>query len=442
MAASGDAALAVRLLTAAAVRCSWADLDSGTCGDVLHAVADLAAGQPETSPADPHLLLIQAYTAPLGRGAAVITGISAVPPEDPEQLYRLGTAACQTGAFRESSTLLGASAVRLRKQGRLRLLAQLLQTRGWSAFMTSDYAAATVAAEEAERLAAETSQPLWRTGAWIVQAALAAVRGEEAAAEKLTAQAECVALPAGAAHLLGLCQFARGLLALGQGRHADAFEELRRLSEPGDPARHHLVHCFAIADFTEAAVRSGRREQARSAVHRLEPLAARTPSPWFRVAMLHARALLADDEAGYTEALGQNLDCSPFTRARLQQARGEWLRRHRRAAESRGPLRAARDAFDALGAIPWAERARQELRAAGGQSQQRQPSALEQLSPQELQIVQLAADGLSNRAIAQRLYLSHRTVEAHLYRVFPKLGVTSRAQLAGALTGRPGSDLQ
>jgi DNA-binding NarL/FixJ family response regulator len=88
---------------------------------------------------------------------------------------------------------------------------------------------------------------------------------------------------------------------------------------------------------------------------------------------------------------------------------------------------------------PWAERARRELRASGESSRLRSRDALDELTPQELQIVQMAALGLSNREIAQRLYLSHRTVESHLYRVFPKLGVTSRAQLVGALGSRLGA---
>ena len=111
-------------------------------------------------------------------------------------------------------------------------------------------------------------------------------------------------------------------------------------------------------------------------------------------------------------------------------AHGSSLRRHRRVAESRRPLRAARDLFDALGFEPASERARQELRASGETSRRRVPETWDQLSPQELQIARLAADGLTNREIGQQLYLSHRTVASHLYRVFPKLGVTSRAQLA------------
>lgn len=112
---------------------------------------------------------------------------------------------------------------------------------------------------------------------------------------------------------------------------------------------------------------------------------------------------------------------------------GAWLRRHRRVAESRSPLRAARDAFDSLGTIPWSERARQELRASGETSRSRTPEARDQLTSQELQIAQLAAAGLSNPEIGQRLYISHRTVSTHLYRLYPKLGIASRSELRDAL---------
>jgi DNA-binding NarL/FixJ family response regulator len=107
-----------------------------------------------------------------------------------------------------------------------------------------------------------------------------------------------------------------------------------------------------------------------------------------------------------------------------------------RAADSRAPLRAARDTFDALGAAPWAQRARDELRASGERSRQPAPRALDLLAPQELQIARLAAEGLSNREIGQQLYLSHRTISNHLYRIFPKLGITSRVELA-AVVGTP-----
>jgi DNA-binding CsgD family transcriptional regulator len=114
---------------------------------------------------------------------------------------------------------------------------------------------------------------------------------------------------------------------------------------------------------------------------------------------------------------------------------GRWLRRQRRMADSRTPLRAARELFDALAFPSLAELARQELRASGEGSRRRAPVAWDQLTPRELQIAQLAAAGLSNREIGEKLYLSARTVGSHLYRAFPKLGVTTRVGLRDALNG-------
>jgi len=141
-----------------------------------------------------------------------------------------------------------------------------------------------------------------------------------------------------------------------------------------------------------------------------------------------------DPQALFDAAFGAGLAAWPLHRARLQLAYGMWLRRRQQAGDSRAPLRAARDTFDALGADAWAERARQELRAAGERSGQPAPRALDLLAPQELQVARLAAEGLTNREIGQQLYLSHRTVGNHLYRIFPKLGITSRAELAAAVS--------
>ena len=134
-----------------------------------------------------------------------------------------------------------------------------------------------------------------------------------------------------------------------------------------------------------------------------------------------------------------NLARWPFQRARLQLAYGIWLRRQRRPADSRPPLRSARATFEVLGAVPREERARQELRATGETVRRRAPEARDELTPQERQIAEMAAAGLSNREIGQQLYLSHRSVASHLYRLFPKLGVTSRAQLVAIFP--PGREL-
>jgi len=150
----------------------------------------------------------------------------------------------------------------------------------------------------------------------------------------------------------------------------------------------------------------------------------------------YARAIAASEdeaEALYQEALSSELRNWPCFRGRLLLSYGRWLRRHRRIAESRAPIRTARESFDALGFHGLSETARRELRASGETSMRRTPDARDQLTSQELQIAEMAATGLSNREIGQKLYLSHRTVESHLYRIFPKLGITSRSQLRLAL---------
>jgi DNA-binding CsgD family transcriptional regulator len=151
-------------------------------------------------------------------------------------------------------------------------------------------------------------------------------------------------------------------------------------------------------------------------------------SPLLEMGVLVGRAFIAD---AFEPALAARL--APFHRARVLLAQGAWLRRQRRPADSRAPLRTARDLFDALGTVPWAERARQELRASGERTIRRVPETRDRLTPQELQIAQLAADGLTNPEIGERLFLSARTVASHLYRAFPKLGVTARSELGDVL---------
>jgi DNA-binding CsgD family transcriptional regulator len=190
----------------------------------------------------------------------------------------------------------------------------------------------------------------------------------------------------------------------------------------------------ALIDLDVTSV-SFRHPLVRSAVR--QSAVGRDTTEWIAINLRHARALLADDEreavARFEEALGADLDRWPFWRGRLLLAHGRWLRRHRRVMDSRAPLREARDMFDAIGASSWGDQARSELRASGERSRRRVPEARDQLTAQELQIAQLAAQGLSNREIGQRLYLSHRTISTHLYRVFPKLGITSRGDLGAAL---------
>jgi DNA-binding CsgD family transcriptional regulator len=435
MAARGELDLALSLLTVAAARCRFGNLAGETIRSLVR-VTDRTGVRPE----DPRRLHILAGAAPFECGADVLGRLAEVEPSgDPGILQLLACTANNTGDFHLASTLSGAAAARLREQGRLGVLARILAGRSWAAVFAGDFPLAVVSAEEGARLAAETNQPVWQMQACPPPAGLPARRAAHDAAEELSVRIERAALPRGAAFNLALVQYARGVSALGAGRHVEAYEQLRRVFEPGDPAHHELFAAFDIGDLAEAAMHSGHHEEARALLARAEAAASRTPSPWLHAALRFARALLADDrdaETAFQRALGDaDLPRWPFLRARLQLALGEWLRRQRRAAESRAPLRVARDAFDALGATPWGERARQELRAAGETSRGRDPDTLDVLTAQELQIAQLAAEGMSNREIGQRLYLSHRTVESHLYRAFPKLAITSRAQLSEILGG-------
>jgi DNA-binding CsgD family transcriptional regulator len=230
---------------------------------------------------------------------------------------------------------------------------------------------------------------------------------------------------------------ARGLAALGAGRFEEAFGHLRRLHDPSDPSFQIALRLTTLGDLIDAATHCGRLDAAAPIVAELEDLAKLTPAPVLHADLRLARALLADGEdaaALFETALRADLVTWPLIRARTHLAYGEWLRRRRRSVESRDHVRTARDMFDALGAIPWGERARRELRAAGETSRRRDPDVRDQLTPHELQIVQLAAEGLTNREIGQRLYLSHRTVSSHLHRIFPKLGVVSRSELRSVVS--------
>jgi DNA-binding CsgD family transcriptional regulator len=223
------------------------------------------------------------------------------------------------------------------------------------------------------------------------------------------------------------------------GRHEEAYDSARRLFDPDDAAYHPVMCAWVIGELAEAASHAGRVDEAREHLGKLEAAAGSDPPSWIGIGLRHARAILAAEgnETLFQEALSADLDRWPFPRGRVLLAYGEWLRRQRRIAESRAPLRSARDIFDALGCVAWSDRARSELRASGETSRRRDPEARDRLTAQELQIAQLAADGLTNREIGQRLFLSHRTIATHLYRVFPKPGITARNELPLALATDP-----
>lgn len=426
----GDDDLALRFLNDVSVRCYWSNPDEQT-RQLIVASAERLAVREDT----PALIETLALAAPIERGALVLERLAHLPPpdsSDPLAMFKVADAAGGVGAMDTAARFVLAAVAGLRARGWLGELARALVNQAYAAIHTGNWQLAMVAADEAKRLAREAGLKTYELTAQASQAMLAGLRGDEDLAESLATAVERVLISLGANPLLALVQLARGYAALGAGRYSDAFDNIARIFAPKDIAYHATMRFWGVADLAEAALHGGRQDEARPIVEAMVPLADLSHSPILSVGLLYARQVLGAEEtseARFREALAADLTTWPFHRARLLLAFGSWLRRRRRVAASRAPLRAAREAFDALGAEPWSERARQELRASGESSRQRMLEAWDQLSPQELQIAQMAAKGLSNREIGQRLFLSHRTVGYHLYRIFPKLGIASRAEL-------------
>jgi DNA-binding CsgD family transcriptional regulator len=278
-------------------------------------------------------------------------------------------------------------------------------------------------------LADETGQTFPAAMCRSVLAWVAAVRGDQ---ESCRDHAQHVLGAAGQAAIrpaAGSALWALGVLDLGMGRPQQALDRLHRLAvaEPAYPVLSH-----ATGDVVEAAVRTGRPELGEAALARL---AERAGQPWALAIAARCRALLASQSAQAEEhfqaAARWHADATrPFERARTKLLYGEWLRRARRPTDAREHLRAALDTFTTLRAAPWAERAQGELRAAGETVIQRPGTATSRLTPREIQITRMVSAGATNREIAAQLFLSPRTIDYYLHKIFAKLGVRSRTELA------------
>ncbi len=433
--AEGANDLALNLLWRAAQRCWWENENDKVRADVLRTATELRF--PST---DARMIAITAFADPLQHGHEVyqqLRACSNTPSEDPRAAWILGTVANSIGAYEFSIGWFTAASTAFRDQGRLGDLARVLFGRSCAEIEMGDWTGALRSAAESVRFGEETGQTMWVAAGTILQAMLAARRGQFDSAERQCGQAEQLLLSPGSSFWHAILQDARGIAAMGAGRPAEAYEHLLRVWSPGDPAYNMGLHFYCLADYVEAAVSSGEKGRAAAAVEDTERRSGSVAVPWVRMILSYCKALLASPDQAekfFQDALGTDVRTWPFRRGSCLLAYGAWLRRQRRVMEARAPLRIARDTFDALGALPWSERARQELRAAGEASRPRAGRALETLTPQELQIADLAAGGLSNKEIGARLYLSHRTVGYHLHRIFPKLGVTARSALRTALS--------
>jgi DNA-binding CsgD family transcriptional regulator len=270
------------------------------------------------------------------------------------------------------------------------------------------------------------------------QALVAAVRGDQETSRIQIDEALRWATPRGARGVELYIHHAQGLAALARSDFEDAYRHAVAISPAGVFASHVPVALWVMMDLVEAAVRTDRRAEAAAHVAAMHDADIAALSPRLALLVAGATAIAADDDdaaVSFERGLAvPGSDRWPFEVARVRLAFGEHLRRARAPGAARVQLAAALETFDRLGARPWAARAGHELRAAGLSTAQ--PSDVGDLTPQEREIAVLAAAGLSNKEIGQQLFLSHRTVGAHLYRVFPKLGITSRAALRDALAAQ------
>lgn len=425
-----DAALKALLLLASS---AWDYATEAHPGDEL---AD-AAGHFDLDPDDPRMLLLAAVTQPASRANDVIERIRllSADPEDAETAWYLGYALNLCGEVGTAADHLRRSVAGLRKRGDIALLPHALMGLAWICYLLGDFAEGRTRIDECLAIAVDLNDPGLAAAARVARAWYDATDG---VVPDRVAIAEASRL---APHTLdardhqATLTLAEGMAALAAGRPRDARSAFLRLTDPGDPAYKLMFRIVSLPDLVEAAVAVGDRELARA---QLDAMAGLTQG-WRAAVITGARELasimLADGSAldEVADRLAEHPLPVPLFEARAQLWLGSGLRRARRIDDGRRHLHIALDAFESFPAPTWAQRCREELRASGERLPDARPSGRHVLTPQESRIAELAASGLSNREIADQLFLSPRTIGAHLYSAFRKLGITARGQLPDAL---------
>ncbi|MFF5408494.1 AAA family ATPase [Streptomyces misionensis] len=434
------------------------DAGNAALVDALHLLALLCiyAGSPERwapfhaalsrlRPGPPELLSLvgQLYSDPAYVGPETLRRLDrvvhgAASETDPAQIVRIGTVAVPADRLpvvREPSW-------RVVRQGRTggpvrRHLGVLLHL-ALDAYHTGRWEEAVELSDEGLDLCLESGYSFF---AWYFQYSkglVVASRGDADTAQALADRMMDWASPRGLRAIIQYAEHVRALAHLAAGDFEESFRHALAVGGAGELA-HSQVACRLFFDFVESAVRTGRRAEAAAHVRAVRASSIEELSPRLGLLATGAAALVAeDDEAAMRlfEKATALPDAAvwPFDRARVQLARGERLRRARTIPECREPLESALRTFQSLGSRPWAERAARELRAAGSAVSDADFGAGTELTPRERDIAELAASGLTNKQIAERFFISHRTVGAHLYQIYPKLGITSRGALRDALT--------
>src|SRR5579864_1273354 len=437
-----DPLLAREVLLEAFEAAMWAGrLTSGTTPLI---VAQAAAEVPAPD-GDKHVgsLLLTAYTRRLidGYRSAVEGWRSAVAAYidelgEPQQLKWDALVWIATGELLDFETQYATGRGRAqmaREQGALATLPGALSALAWSEVLAGRFAAAEGLGAEAEEITRATGAPALPGASELLKLGILCWRGDESRARPIAESVAAEAVARGQGLGVTLVEYLLTILELGLGRYEEARVHALRVFEEDVLA----FGTSALADVVEATLRSGDEDGARTALARLRERAQATGTPWGLGLLARAQALLATDDAAevlYRESLhhlGRSGVATELARTHL--VYGEWLRRSRRRRDARVHLRAADQMFDAIGAGAFAHRTRVELLATGEHARLMAPETRDQLTPQEQQIARLAAEGESNAKIAAQLFISPHTVAYHLHKVFGKLDISSRNQLAKAL---------
>jgi DNA-binding CsgD family transcriptional regulator len=355
-------------------------------------------------------------------------------------LWRVAATAWLLDESELAITMLHDAMDRLRAPGVRGTSGGSLTVLGWAYIDTGRWDEALEVAAEAASVAEAGHMDIVAASADAITATVLALRADSGAARGYAARALATVDPAECGLVAARARRALGIAALADGSYLQAFTQLRGLFDDDGTPLHNYASYLGIADLAAAAVRADRRIEGCDVIeHALSRLDGKA-SARLEQLIARARGLMADPSesaAHFDKALSEPDGYQwPFERAQLRLDYGEWLRRRRRINDAKAVLTEALGTFERLGARSWAQRAQAELRACGVavSSAPGNPDALEELTPQQRQIVRLASDGLTDREIADRLYLSPRTVSSHLYRSYPKLGVASRHQLRDVIT--------
>jgi DNA-binding CsgD family transcriptional regulator len=407
-------------------------------------------------PAELHLL-DQTFADPVRTAAAVLpqvdAAIASLPGEtDHLRILMVSSTAQFTDRQPGCREALWRVVSEARQGSAITPLITALDHLSLDSWLTGQWDQAQEQADECLELCLAHGYPLQTWTTRYRQALLAAARGAYDTADVLTAEMTEWAAPRRIGQAELAARHVRSVASMGRGDFAAAYQHAAAISPAGVLASHVGYALWVLLDLVEAAVRTGRHEEATAHVRAMQQADLGAISPRLSLIVAGTAALTAPRGRArdlFEAALATpKADQWPFDLARVRLLYGEWLRRERSTADARAQLSTALKTFRQLGALPWQVRAGNELRATGmvnpaaqlGSARPLQMPGEDPLTPLDREVAELAAAGLTNKQIGERLYLSHRTVAAHLYRIFPRLGISSRAALRDALDDLDGRE--